>query len=68
MHLDVRVPIGILFCLIGAVIAAYGAMTTGDPAARPTGIAIDLVWGSVMFAFGAAMLVLAGSAARRERR
>jgi hypothetical protein len=68
VHLDVRIPIGILFSLVGAVIAAYGVMTLGDDAARPTGIAINLVWGLVMLAFGATMLALAGHAARRMRK
>lgn len=68
MYLDVRVPIGVLFCLIGVVVVGYGAMTIGDPAARPTGIAINLVWGGVMFAFGAVMLVLAANASRKEKR
>ncbi|MFL5576928.1 MAG: hypothetical protein ACJ79S_13260, partial [Gemmatimonadaceae bacterium] len=67
MHLDVRTPIGALFCVIGAVIGAYGAATLGDPAVHPTGVAIDLVWGGVMLAFGVMMLALAGRAARRAR-
>ena len=65
MHLDVRIPIGVLFCLIGAVIAAYGVATLGDAAVRPTGVPIDFIWGGVMLAFGVAMLALAARAARR---
>ena len=67
MHLDVRIPIGVLFCLIGAVIAAYGVATLGEPASRPAGVPIDFIWGGVMLVFGVAMLALATGAARRGR-
>ena len=30
----------------------------GQPAARPTGLPIDLIWGIVMLVFGLAMLLL----------
>ncbi len=62
MSFDVRTPIGLLFLLIGALVAGYGV------AAQPVrdGINIDLVWGLVMAAFGALMLVLALLARRGE--
>jgi hypothetical protein len=53
MSFDIRLPIGLLFLAIGLLLAAYGAI------ARPAGdFNIDLVWGAVMAAFGALMLVL----------
>lgn len=67
MHLDVRLPIGVLFGLIGIVVAVYGAMMLDNPATRPTGVPIDVVWGIVMLAFGVAMLALAARASRRIR-
>jgi hypothetical protein len=60
MIFDVRLPIGLLFLAIGLLVATVGL--TGDPAvfrAHSAGLNIDLVWGGVMAAFGALMLVLA---------
>ena len=67
MPFDVRLPIGLLFLAIGVLVAGYGLI--GDPAtfsAHAAGLNIDLVWGSVMAAFGAIMLVLT-VLARRKR-
>src|SRR2546428_4492141 len=59
VRLDVRLPIGALFSVLGVLLAAYGAATRGRPGTAPTGVPIDLVWGLVLLAFGALMLVLA---------
>jgi hypothetical protein len=58
MPLDIRLPIGMLFTLVGLVIAGYGALS--DPAIyqRSLGYNVNLVWGLVVFVFGALMLVL----------
>jgi hypothetical protein len=67
MPFDIRMPIGLLFLAIGVLVA--GAGLTGDPAtfsAHAAGLNIDLVWGSVMAAFGAVMLGLV-ALARRKR-
>ena len=64
MTLDVRMPIGAFFLLVGVLLTIYGAVTMRDPAASPTGIPIDLVWGLVLLAFGVLMVTLA----RRARR
>jgi len=64
MTLDVRMPIGVFFGLVGALLTAYGAVTRHEPGAAPTGVPIDLVWGAVLLAFGIVMVTLA----RRARR
>ena len=68
MKLDVRLPIGGMFALIGAIIAVYGLVS--DPAIyeRSLGININLWWGLVMFAFGAFMLIMAWRAAKKTKR
>jgi hypothetical protein len=63
MLLDIRLPIGFLFLAIGVIVASRGL---APGAAAATGLPIDLIWGCVMTAFGAAMLALA-LAARRKR-
>lgn len=59
MGLDIRTPIGVMFSLLGAVVAGYGVF--GDKAiyAKSLGININLWWGLVMLVFGIIMLVLA---------
>ena len=64
MRLDVRMPIGAFFVLVGVILTIYGAVTMRDPTAAPTGVPIDLVWGLVLLAFGTLMVTLA----RRARR
>ena len=56
--LDVRLPIGLMFSLLGAVLVTYGVI--GDPAvyARSLGYNVNLVWGGVLLAFGVLVLYL----------
>ncbi|THD64383.1 hypothetical protein [Phenylobacterium sp.] len=57
MTFDVRLPIGLLFLVMGLLVA--GAGLTGGPAVDRGGLNIDLIWGAGMAVFGAAMLLLA---------
>ena len=63
MSFDVRLPIGLLFLAIGALVAIFGL--AGAPPA-PSGENIDLIWGLVMAAFGAVMLALSALAKRGD--
>jgi hypothetical protein len=59
MQLDVRLPIGLMFSLFGAVLAFFGLVS--DPKIydqHSLGININLIWGLVLLGFGAGMLVL----------
>jgi len=58
--MDIRLPMGLMFLIIGLVITIYGAMTMGDPmyTQHSLGINMNLWWGLVLTAFGALMLVL----------
>jgi len=62
--IDLRLPVGTLFALLGLLLTVYGAATRGQPGTEPTGVPINLVWGVVLVAFGLWMLLLA----RRARR
>jgi hypothetical protein len=58
--LDVRVPIGGLFTLLGLLLVAYGLFQPRVAAAAFTrGGQINLWWGVVMLAFGVFMLLVA---------
>ena len=66
MGLDIRIPLGALFSLLGALLAGYGLIGGEALARRSLGINIDLWWGVVLLVFGAAMLALAWRARRRD--
>ena len=66
MSLDLRVPIGLLFAALGALLAVYGALS--DPAIYQAslGINVNLWWGLVLVLFGGAMLGSAWLSARKR--
>jgi multisubunit Na+/H+ antiporter MnhG subunit len=67
MGLDIRIPIGSLFVILGALLAGYGLVSSPAIYQRSLGIDINLWWGAVLLAFGVAMLALAWRAAARAR-
>ena len=58
MGIDIRLPLGILFSLLGLTLAIYGV--AGDPSRyeQSLGINVNLYWGIVLLAFGLLMLLL----------
>lgn len=62
--MDLRTPLGLLFALLGLLLAGYGLV--GDPSvyAASLGFNVNLWWGLAMVVFGAS----AFSLARRGRR
>ena len=56
MGLDIRWPIGLMFTLIGALLAGFGAVVQSDHAIS-LGININLVWGLILLGFGVLMLL-----------
>lgn len=68
MGIDIRLPVGILFFLLGLILVLYGLV--GDPAMyqQSLGININLYWGIVLCIFGAFMLLLGRRALRATLR
>jgi len=62
MNLDLRLPIGLMFAIIGVLLTGYGLLS--DPAiyARSLDVNINLWWGLVLTGFGLVMLGLAARA------
>jgi hypothetical protein len=58
MPLDIRVPIGLMFTLMGALLAAYGLFGSHEIYARSLGLNINLIWGSVLLVCGAFLIVM----------
>jgi hypothetical protein len=60
MGLDIRWPIGLMFTLLGAMLALYGAITGSDEMYKNSlGININAIWGLVLLVFGVWMLTMA---------
>ena len=52
MNLDIRLPIGGLFTLLGLLLAGYGLMGDAADYRRSLGHNVNLWWGLVVLAFG----------------
>lgn len=68
MHLDIRIPIGLLFSILGGLLTVYGAITDSALYQRSLGVNINLWWGLTLIVFGVFMLTLARHSARRTKR
>ncbi|HEX9165681.1 MAG TPA: hypothetical protein VF862_07200 [Gemmatimonadales bacterium] len=66
MSLDLRLPIGLMFTIFGAMLVVFGLVSGDAIYARSLGINVNLWWGLVLLAFGLTMLALA-RAGRRAR-
>ncbi|MGA7521746.1 MAG: hypothetical protein WBW84_04655 [Acidobacteriaceae bacterium] len=59
MSLDLRIPLGLLFSIVGALLTIYGLVTRGSSIyLRSAGLDINLIWGVVMLVFGLTMFLL----------
>jgi hypothetical protein len=66
MGLDIRLPIGGLFIVLGLLLALYGIFGEGSIYQRSLGINVNLGWGVVLLAFGLIMAALARWGKPRE--
>jgi hypothetical protein len=64
MGIDIRLPIGILFTLLGAILTGYGALVDTSHFGQSSGININLDWGVVLLIFGILMYLLGRKGAR----
>ena len=63
MNFDLRMPIGLLFTICGAILIVTGLVQH----ALVLGLNVNLWWGVVLLVFGLLMLYLAVRAQRRQR-
>ena len=56
--MDLRFPVGLLFLVLGALLAGYGGVTNAPAEAGPRAN-VNLIWGAAMLVFGALMLASA---------
>jgi hypothetical protein len=67
MRLDIRIPIGLMFGIIGLILTVFGLVSDTEIYRRSLGVNVNLIWGSVLLAFGVGMLTLAYRAGKRAR-
>ncbi len=57
MGIDIRIPIGGMFTIIGLILVVFGLTTWGDPMYRHSlDVNVNVWWGLAMTLFGLAML------------
>jgi ABC-type Fe3+-siderophore transport system permease subunit len=71
--MDIRLPIGLMFTIVGGILVVFGALTndqtvTGIYADHSLGINVNLWWGMVLALFGILMLALCWWAAQKEKK
>lgn len=66
--LDLRIPIGLMFSIVGVLLTVYGLATAGNAELyqRSLDININLWWGLFLMVFGSLMLFFARRAAKQN--
>lgn len=61
MGLDIRWPIGLMFTLLGVLLAGFGLITGSNSELynRSLDINVNLWWGLLLLVFGVAMIAMA---------
>ena len=59
MRFDLRLPIGLMFGLVGVLLTIYGLVSDRAIYQRSLGVNVNLWWGLVLVVFAAVMLGLA---------
>ena len=58
MIFDLRLPIGLMFTIVGVLLTGYGLASDEAIYARSLGVNVNLWWGLVLVVFGLVMLGL----------
>ena len=68
MSLDLRIPMGLLFTLVGIILTAFGIATRGNMElySRSLGINVNFWWGIVLLIFGQIMFQLGRASQARQ--
>ena len=67
MNLDIRMPMGLMFLIVGAILFVFGLATNCDPmyAEHSLGYNVNLYWGLLLAIVGALMVILARRAMKK---
>lgn len=59
MGLDIRLPLGLIFLIIGGLMSVYGFLTRHTAMyEKSLGVNLNLTWGILMFVFGLVMYLV----------
>jgi len=59
MGLDIRIPLGLIFLIIGGMMTTYGLLTRASAIyEKSLGVNLNLGWGILMFLFGLFMFLI----------
>jgi hypothetical protein len=67
MKLDIRIPIGLMFGIIGVILVIFGLVSDPKIYERSLGFNVNLDWGCALLAFSAFMLSMAYRAYKRSQ-
>ena len=66
MNLDLRIPMGLMFLIVGVIMTIFGFFTRGSVIyERSAGMNINLIWGVIMLIFGLTMFLLGRASDKR---
>ena len=69
MNLDLRIPMGLMFTLVGIILTVFGLATQGsDIYIKSLGLNANLDWGIVLLVFGVGMFLLGRAGQRKALR
>jgi hypothetical protein len=66
MNFDLRIAIGALFTIYGALLALYGVLGDKAQYARSLGLNVNLDWGLVLLVFGLCLLFVRARGGNRH--
>jgi multisubunit Na+/H+ antiporter MnhG subunit len=66
MGVDIRLPIGLMFGILGVLLAAFGLFGDKSIYERSLGININLIWGTILIGFSLIFLWLGSRKGRRN--
>ena len=66
MGLDIRLPIGLMFAILGALLAGWGLVSDKAIYERSLGININLIWGIILIVFSVIILWLGSRKGHRD--
>ena len=59
MGLDIRIPLGLIFLIIGGIMSLYGLLTRHSAIyEKSLDVNLNLSWGLIMFLFGLVMFII----------
>ena len=66
MGLDIRLPIGLMFAILGVLLAGFGLISDQSIYQRSLGININLIWGTILIVFSVILLWLGSRKGHRD--